>query len=174
LHRGVVFSCRFQRHRNTFVPLKLATEVHPGMLIPRLDHRVDTKESVENESSRARLSRNKRFSYHRDGSGGTAGSKQAFSNKSGAVTCLSNPMRHVVTSFFVALWLTTATVAAEVPDCSLAYQGMLGTIERKKLTLSAEAHVALQRMALRLYDACLTGHLQQPGELFDKLDRTKH
>jgi hypothetical protein len=51
---------------------------------------------------------------------------------------------------------------------------MLGTIERKKPTLSAEAQVALQRMALRLYDACLTGHLEQPGELFDKLARAKY
>jgi hypothetical protein len=83
-------------------------------------------------------------------------------------------MRHVATSLFVALWLTTATVAAQVLDCGRAYQGMLSTIERKKPTLSAEAQVALQPMALRLYDACLTGQLEQPVELFDKLDRTKH
>ena len=51
---------------------------------------------------------------------------------------------------------------------------MLGTIERKNPTLSAEAQVTLQRMALRLYDTCLTGHLEQPGALFDKLDRAKY
>jgi hypothetical protein len=73
-------------------------------------------------------------------------------------------MRHIATSLFVALWLTTATVAAQVPDCGRAYQGMLGTIERKKPTLSAEAQVTLQRMALRVYDACMTGHLEQPGK----------
>jgi hypothetical protein len=83
-------------------------------------------------------------------------------------------MRHIAASLFVALWLTTATVAAQVPDCGRAYQGMLGTIERKKPTLSAEAQVTLQRMALRVYDACMTGHLEQPGKLFDKLDRTKY
>ena len=82
-------------------------------------------------------------------------------------------MRHVATSLFVILWLATGAVAAQGPDCGRAYQGMLGTIDRKKPTLSAEAQVALQRMALRLYDACQTGHLDQPGDLFHKLDRTK-
>ena len=51
---------------------------------------------------------------------------------------------------------------------------MLTTIERKKPTPSAEAQVALQRTALRIYDACLTGHLEHPGQLFDKLDRTRY
>jgi hypothetical protein len=83
-------------------------------------------------------------------------------------------MRHVVASLFVIIWLATAAVAAQGTDCGRAYQGMLGTIERKNPTLSAEAQVTLQRMALRLYDACLTGHLEQPGALFDKLDRTKY
>jgi hypothetical protein len=27
---------------------------------------------------------------------------------------------------------------------------------------------------LRIYDACLTGHLERPGQLFDKLDRTRY
>ena len=49
---------------------------------------------------------------------------------------------------------------------------MLGTIERKKRTLSAEAQIALHRTALRIYDACLTGDLEDPGALFNKLDRT--
>ena len=81
-------------------------------------------------------------------------------------------MRHVSTVLFFALLTTTAS-AAQGPDCDRAYQGMLGTIERKKHDLSAETHVAMQRTALRIYDACLTGHLEQPGELFNKLDRTK-
>ena len=98
----------------------------------------------------------------------------AFPNKRPCSDLFEHPMRHVATSLFVAFWLTTATVAAQVPDCGRAYQGMLGTIERKKPTLSPEAQVALQRMALRLYDACLTGHLEQPGELFDKLARAKY
>ena len=83
-------------------------------------------------------------------------------------------MRHLATSPFFTLWLTTAPVAGQVPDCGRAYQGMLSTIERKKPTLSVEAQIGLQRMALRLYDACLTGHLEQPGELFDKFDRSKY
>jgi hypothetical protein len=83
-------------------------------------------------------------------------------------------MRFLATGLVLALWITGAAVsAAETPDCGKAYRGMLGTIDRKKLNLSTEAQMALQRMAVRLYNACQTGHLDDPGALFDKLDRTR-
>jgi hypothetical protein len=65
-------------------------------------------------------------------------------------------------------------VAQEGADCGQAYKSMLSVIERKKPRLSPEAQVALERTALRLYNACQTGHLDQPGELFNKLDRTRY
>jgi hypothetical protein len=70
--------------------------------------------------------------------------------------------------------LATVAVAEPDTDCGRAYIGMMTTIERKKPTLSAEAQIGMQRTALRIYDACLTGHLEHPGQLFDKLDRTRY
>ncbi|HEX2336200.1 MAG TPA: hypothetical protein VHI72_06970 [Hyphomicrobiaceae bacterium] len=83
-------------------------------------------------------------------------------------------MRSLVVLSVFGFGLATVAVAEPDTDCGRAYKGMLTTIERKKPTLSAEAQVALQRTALRIYDACLTGHLDRPGQLFDKLDRTRY
>jgi hypothetical protein len=83
-------------------------------------------------------------------------------------------MRRLAALSLFGFGLATVAVAESGADCGRAYIGMLGTIERKKPTLSAEAQVALQRTALRIYDACLTGHLERPGQLFDKLDRTRY
>jgi len=70
--------------------------------------------------------------------------------------------------------LGAGAVAQEGGDCGQAYKSMLSVIERKKPRLSSEAQVALERTALRLYNACQTGHLDHPGELFNKLDRTRY
>jgi hypothetical protein len=78
---------------------------------------------------------------------------------------------------FTAVLLLLASclsAGAEAADCGQAYQSMLSSIERKKPRLSAAAQLALERTALRLYHACETGHLEQPGELFQKLDRTRY
>jgi len=83
-------------------------------------------------------------------------------------------MRRLAALSLFGFGLATVAVAESDADCGRAYIGMLGTIERKKPTLSAEAQVALQRTALRIYDSCLTGHLERPGQLFDKLDRTRY
>jgi hypothetical protein len=74
----------------------------------------------------------------------------------------------------LALGVSAVAFAEPGQNCGEAYKAMLSTIERKKPTLSAEAQLARQRMALRLYDACQTGHLEHPGELFDKLDRNRY
>jgi hypothetical protein len=50
---------------------------------------------------------------------------------------------------------------------------MLSALERRTPRLSADAQLARQRPALRLYDACQTGHLAHPGELLEKLDRNR-
>jgi len=82
-------------------------------------------------------------------------------------------MRKLAALSVFGFGLATVAVAEPDTDCGQAYRGMLTTIERKK-PLSAEAQVALQRTALRIYDACLTGHLERPGQLFDNLDRTRY
>jgi hypothetical protein len=83
-------------------------------------------------------------------------------------------MRRLAALSVLGFGLATVAVAESDSDCGRAYMGMLTTIERKKPTLSAEAHVVLQRTALRIYDGCLTGHLERPGQLFDKFDRTRY
>ena len=86
----------------------------------------------------------------------------------------ADTMRRLAALSVLGFGLATVAIAEPDTDCGRAYKGMLTTIERKKPTLSAEAQVAVQRMALRIYDACLTGHLERPGQLFDKLDRTRY
>ena len=66
-------------------------------------------------------------------------------------------MRRLAALSVFGFGLATVAVAESDMDCGRAYKGMLTTIERKKPTPSAEAQVALQRTALRIYDACLTG-----------------
>jgi hypothetical protein len=83
-------------------------------------------------------------------------------------------MRSLAALLVFGFGLATVAVAEQGTECGRAYEDMLTTIERKKPTLSAEAQVALQRTALRIYDACLTGHLDRPGQLFDKLDRFRY
>ncbi|HEU0058834.1 MAG TPA: hypothetical protein VFR19_03070 [Hyphomicrobiaceae bacterium] len=82
--------------------------------------------------------------------------------------------RRIAAGGLFALGLSAVAFAQPAPDCGGAYKAMLVTIERKQPSLSAEALLARQRVALRLYDACRTGHLEHPGELFDKLDRNRY
>jgi hypothetical protein len=93
-----------------------------------------------------------------------------------ATACSLRLVCRIAASLLVALALGVSAVAfAELAqNCGEAYKAMLSTIERKKPTLSSEAQLARQRMALRLYSACQTGHLEHPGELFDKLDRNRY
>jgi hypothetical protein len=76
---------------------------------------------------------------------------------------------------FVALGPMVARLPTQAStDCDGAYRGMLERIERKKARLSAEAQVSLNRTALRVYEACRMGHLENPGMLFERLDRTSY
>jgi hypothetical protein len=91
-----------------------------------------------------------------------------------ATAFLSGRVCRIAASLLLGLGVSGGAFAQPGPNCGQAYKAMLNTIERKKPTLSAEAQLARQRMALRLYDACQTGHLEHPGELFDKLDRDRY
>ena len=81
-------------------------------------------------------------------------------------------MCRVTATLLSVFGLATLAGAEENFECGRAYQDMLRVIEAKQSTLSPQAEVVLRRRALRLYDACLTGDLEHPGELFAKLDRT--
>ena len=83
-------------------------------------------------------------------------------------------MCRVAATFLSVLGLASLAGAEESFECGRAYQGMMRAIEGKQAALSAQAEVVLRRRALRLYDACLTGDLEHPGELFAKLDRTRY
>jgi hypothetical protein len=91
-----------------------------------------------------------------------------------ATACSLRLVRRIAASLLLALGVSAVAFAELAQNCREAYTAMLSTIERKKPTLSSEAQLARQRMALRLYDACQTGHLEHPGELFDKLDRNRY
>jgi len=65
-------------------------------------------------------------------------------------------MRPIAASLLLALGVSAVAVAQSDRNCG-AYKAMLSTIERERPTLSAEAQLARRRMALRLYDACLSG-----------------
>jgi hypothetical protein len=83
-------------------------------------------------------------------------------------------MRLFAATLLVVSALSAGAAGQDGANCNQAYKTMLSTIERKKPRLSAEAQLALERTALRLYDACQTGHLDDPGGLFQKLDRTRY
>ncbi len=57
-------------------------------------------------------------------------------------------------------------------DCAAAYRGYLEDLEHKDIT--AQRRAALQRWALRIYDACETGDLEDAKELFERLDRRSY
>jgi hypothetical protein len=81
--------------------------------------------------------------------------------------------RRAAAGLLFSLGVSAVALAEAGPDCAAAYKAMLSAIERRTPSLSAEAQLARQRLALRLYDACQTGHLEHPGELFEKLDRSR-
>jgi len=81
--------------------------------------------------------------------------------------------RRAAAGLLFSLSVSAVALAEAGPDCAAAYKAMLSAIERRTPSLAAEAHLARQRLALRLYDACQTGHLEHPGELFEKLDRSR-
>jgi len=86
-------------------------------------------------------------------------------------------MRRYARFMLIALGLGTGAAAddgpAPGPNCDRAYRDMRDTIARQAPHLSAAAAVDLERIAVRIYDACMTGDLQRPRELFDKLARNR-
>lgn len=73
----------------------------------------------------------------------------------------------------VTLGLMAAAVSAEDVDCSKAYKSALEKIRREaEPRLSPERLAGMRRQALRIYDACETGHVQDPKTMYEKLERS--
>jgi len=71
------------------------------------------------------------------------------------------------------LALTAAAIAAPGKvDCEISYKSSLERL--RTLHVSPERLVALSRRALRIYDACQTGDLEDASTFFEQLDRWKN
>jgi hypothetical protein len=57
-------------------------------------------------------------------------------------------------------------------NCAEIYRSYLDELKRKEM--APERRAALYRWAQRVYNACETGHLEDPKGLFEKLDRDRH
>jgi len=73
----------------------------------------------------------------------------------------------------VLLALVADCIAAQGKfDCRTAYKNALIALRHKQVP--PERMVELSRRALRIYDACETGDLEDAASFFDNLDRWKN
>ena len=69
--------------------------------------------------------------------------------------------------------MTLVALAQSNGDCAARYKSYLEKLTREEQRkMSGEQLAALNRRARRIYDACQTGHLEDPKALFDRLDRS--
>ena len=72
---------------------------------------------------------------------------------------------------FVALGLTLSAASGQsTMHCAEIYKNHLEKLNQKQL--SQEQRAALRRSALRAYNACETGDMQDAKGLFQRLDRS--
>jgi hypothetical protein len=84
-------------------------------------------------------------------------------------------MRHVAGGV-LALAVMTIGVTVEAQgdvDCDGMYKGFIERMTRQERgRFTGERLASLHRRAQRIYDACRTGHLDNPKTLFDVLERS--
>ncbi len=74
----------------------------------------------------------------------------------------------------VGLGLMAIAASAQGVDCGEAYRSAMDKLRRDELAqASSERLAAMRRTAMRVYNACETGHLRDPKALFEKLDRAR-
>ena len=75
----------------------------------------------------------------------------------------------------VVLTFTAVALSAQGhAECDRLYIDFLNKLMREERSkMSGERLVALTRKAQRIYDACRTGHLDDPKTLFEGLDRSR-
>jgi hypothetical protein len=70
-----------------------------------------------------------------------------------------------------AIFISVVSLASN-QKCGTAYVGFLDQLTERAQFLPPEKLVAIHRKALRIYDACETGHLQTFEPLFKELEDT--
>lgn len=70
----------------------------------------------------------------------------------------------------VLLGLTTMPLSSD-SHCGNAYAAFLEHIGRRTATISTERLVTVHRNGLRIFDACVTGHLENAEQRFRDLER---
>jgi hypothetical protein len=84
-------------------------------------------------------------------------------------------LRLSVSSAFALFSMAMPTSAQSNFDCGKAYKNVLDKIKREQdAKMSGERLAALNRKVQRIYDACQTGHLQDPQALFQDLDKGRN
>jgi hypothetical protein len=78
--------------------------------------------------------------------------------------------------FAIGLILPPAGVSAQSEmDCAAKYKNFMEKMSRQEQRkLSGEEMATLNRKAQRIFDACQTGHLNDPRRLFEDLDRRRN
>jgi hypothetical protein len=73
------------------------------------------------------------------------------------------------------IWPPAAVSAQSEMDCAAKYKSFMEKMARQEQRkLSGEEMAALNRRAQRIFDACQTGHLNDPRTLFEDLDRRRN
>jgi hypothetical protein len=86
-------------------------------------------------------------------------------------------LKGAVALVFAGGWiLISGTVSAQSEmDCAAKYKSFMEKMVRQEQRkLSGEEMAALNRRAQRIFDACQTGHLNDPRTLFEDLDRRRN
>ena len=75
-----------------------------------------------------------------------------------------------------AIGLLPAGVSAQSEmDCAAKYKSFMEKMARQEQRkLSGEEMAAMNRKAQRIFDACQTGHMNDPRKLFEELDRRRN
>jgi hypothetical protein len=83
-------------------------------------------------------------------------------------------LRAALTGMAMLGLLTTAFAQSKI-NCGEAHRSFLAKLERGDFgRLSAEQLAAHKRKAQRVYNACVTGDVEDPKSLFERLDANRY
>ena len=81
-------------------------------------------------------------------------------------------MVRLVVIGLIALGFISSATAQSTMDCAGTYKSYLEELKRKQISPGRRA--VLRRWALRVYNACETGDLEDAKGLFERLDKEKY
>lgn len=77
-------------------------------------------------------------------------------------------------SMIASILVSGVVFAQSEMDCAARYKSFVEKMARQEQRkMSGEEMAAVNRKAQRIYDACQTGHLNDPRRLFEELDRRR-